>query len=196
MSHPSRLAWLGFSVVVIAVCGSAHGAAPGMVTKPTKEVPKVVMENLRMEGQVVSKEPIELSRNKFLPIDADLEAGAWGFTRTPCFQFTYVPQGGEPSTFPDQIFTHPVVVTDPCLSFSVAIYRGDKLIKENIVGGTLGLFGNEAKPWQGKVRYWFSTPDQPGEYTLQFRVSDVKADGIIGAPEKTFELGTQRIIVR
>ncbi len=181
--------------IMAVLVGTVTWAAAPESSKPEKEVPRLVMKNLRMEGQSASKVAIELPRKKFVPIDADLEAGTWGFSRTPCFQFTYVPQGGLPSTFPDQVFTHPVVETDPCLAFSATVYRGEKQADENIAGGTVGLFGNEVKPWEGKLRFCLSTPDQPGEYTLIFTAYEQKLWK--GKPDaRSVKLGEQKIIIR
>ncbi len=184
------------TALVVAVSGTVvNGAAPE-TSKPANEVPKVVMKNLRMEGQRASKDAIELPRKKFLPIDADVEAGTWGFSRTVTFQYTYVGMGMEPNTFPEQIITHPTVATDPCLRFTATVYRGGALTKENVVGGTIAIFGNEVKPWEGKVRYWLGTPDEPGEYTIVFSMYDDK-DAPTGVdPKDIVKLAEQKIVIR
>ncbi len=170
MTRRSFLKDAELRIMIAVFCAVTIGAAPE--TRIAKEVPRLVMKNLRMEGQNAGKDAIGLPRKKFLPIDADLEAGTWGFTRTLSFQYTYVPKDGPPNTFPEQVITHPVVETDPRLTFCVSIYRGDKLTEENIIGTFPAFFGHEVKPWEAKVRYWVTTPDQPGEYTLDFIVCD------------------------
>ncbi len=183
---------------MIAISITAMGAAPEATSKPAKEVPKVVMKNLRMEGQNAGKDAIELPRKKFLPIDADLEAGTWGFSKAAAAvtQVTFIFDGHNPETFPEQSFTHPVLETDPGLRFTVLIYRGEKFIDENIVGGDIAFFGSDAKPWLGKIRYHLTTPDKPGEYTLRFRVSEMRGEGLNWAPHETIDLTTQRIVIR
>lgn len=166
-------------------------AAPKADSPRVKEVPRVVMKNLRIEGQTASKERIELARKKFLAVDADLEAGTWGFTRTLSYQVSYVfKEGDPPNTFPEQIITHPVVPTDPALVFWVSIYRGDKITDENLVATVPALFGNDVKPWEAKVRYWLTTPDQAGEYTLVFSVRDQEQ------PKENVKLAEQKIVIR
>jgi hypothetical protein len=168
------------------------GAAPD--AKLAKEEPRVVMLNLMMDGEFAGKNAIELPRKKYIAIDADLEARTWGFSRTPCFQFTYVPKDGPPNTFPEQIIKHPVVETDPCLAFFTMIYRGDQVVKQNQVDWTVGIFGNEMQPEQAKVRYWITTPDQPGEYIVEFTVQD-QEQAMKGNPEMV-KLMQQKIVIR
>lgn len=190
MSHRSIVASVACSVI-IAISAIVSSAAP-----ESKEVPRLLWKNLRLEGQGASKNPIEVPRKKFMAIDADLEAGTWGFTRTPCMQVSYLVKDEPTITFPEQVFTHPTVESDPCLRFSAMVYRGDKFTKENVVAGTVALFANEVKPWEAKVRYLLVTPDEPGEYTIVFDVYEDKElpNGV--DPKDIMPLGQQKIVIR
>ena len=99
-------------------------------------------------------------------------------------------------TFPEQVFTHPTVASDPCLRFSAMVYRGEKISKENVVAGTVALFANEVKPWEAKVRYLLVTPDEPGDYTIVFDVYDDKESPNGVDPKDVMPLGQQKIVIR
>jgi hypothetical protein len=184
--------WIVSSMLLlVSIFGCGKSDPPP--TLSTAADPRLTLQSWKVDGNEVSETPWEIDRGKTQQVTVDVKAGTWGLSQVMRFEFIPNDHYQKPPKSKSRK-PYPVVKGDPVLNFMLMVYRGKKIDSSNVAQMLMGSFEPGDRPDKGSLIY-FVKIDEPGEYLMQFTVSDSSRENPSGGYE-TVPLREQALIVR